>query len=212
MRKFVFRLVCLAALPVFLLVTAGAAQQRPATPDRKVIPLNIAVVDMDSIGEKATAVKGLRRQMASYRQKFQSQIQKEEQELRNADQELARKRAILSPEAFNAERQKFVAKVQTLGRKVDGLKRELARSESTAMLEVKKALSTIIADVAKELKLAIILRRQTTVLVSNSLDITAIVLARFDKAMPSVKVPEPNPQAASRKPTPGKPPLTPGKK
>jgi hypothetical protein len=80
------------------------------------------------------------------------------------------------------------------------------------MREVKKALGVIIEDVAKELKLNIILRRQTTVLVSNSLDITAIVLARFDKAMPSVKVPEPKPQVASRKPTPGKRPLTPGKK
>jgi hypothetical protein len=68
--KFVFRLVCLTALPLFLLVTAGAAQQRPATPDRKVIPVNIAVVDMDAIGKKATAVKGLRRQMASYRKNF----------------------------------------------------------------------------------------------------------------------------------------------
>lgn len=212
MIKFVFRLVCLTALPLFLLVTAGAAQQRPATPDRKVIPVNIAVVDMDAIGKKATAVKGLRRQMASYRKKFQSEIQKEEQELRNADQALARQRAILSPEAFNTERQKFVQKVQTLGRKVDGLKRELARSESTAMLTVKKALSKIIADVAKELKLAIILRRQTTVLVSNALDITPIVLKRFDKAMPNVKVPAPTPRATNRKPTPGKRPLAPGKK
>ncbi len=212
MIKFVFRLVCLTVLSLFLLVTTGAAQQQPAPADRKVVPMNIAVVDMDAIGEKATAVIGLRRQMASYRKKFQIQIQKEEQELRNADQALARQRAILSPEAFNTERQKFVQKVQTLGRKVDGLKRELARSESTAMLAVKKALSTIIADVAKELNLTMILRRQTTVLVSNALDITPIVLKRFDKVMPSVKVPEPNPQATNSNPTPGKRPLAPGKK
>ena len=60
-----------------------------------------------------------------------------------------------------------------------------------AVLEAEGTLRKIIADFAKENSIALVLRSDTIVFHNKAMDMTAIVLARLDKAVPSVKVPQP---------------------
>jgi Skp family chaperone for outer membrane proteins len=54
-----------------------------------------------------------------------------------------------------------------------------------------KALKKIIADFAQEQSIALVLRSDTIVFYAKAMDMTSIVLARLDKALPSVKVAQP---------------------
>lgn len=179
-----------ASMLVFSHSMPANAQQAAAGAN---IAVKVAVVDMDAIQQKAKAVKSIRDQIAKYHGTLQTQIQSEEQSLRTAEQELARQRTILSAEAFNVERQKLGQRVQSFGRKVDFLKRELIRIENQSMVEVQNALQKVVTTAANEFKYTLVLRKDQTML-SEAHDVTPMVIERLDKALPSVKVPAPSPE------------------
>lgn len=200
------RLAILALVSVLVFSISAQAQQASGTN----AAIKVAVIDMDEITQKAKAVKGIRDQIAKYRTTLQTQIQSEEQALRTADQELARQRTILSPEAFNVERQKLGQRVQAFGRKVDHLKREFIRIENQSMGEVQIALSKVVTAAADEFKYTLILRKDQTMLAAKSHDVTPMIIERLDKALPTVKVPAPVPEPPAEAPAaegPGAPRL-----
>lgn len=172
-----------------------AAAQKKTPPAEPIalgdVPLRIGIIDMDAIRRDANAAKDIRDQINKYRQTFQAEIQKEEDELRNANQELARQRSIISPEAFAAERKKFEERLGEVGRLLEHRKQELERTHGEALGTVNKVLQEIVVEVANEVSLTLVLRRDQTVLSAKALEITDDVLQRLNKKMPSLKVAAP---------------------
>ena len=165
-------MVLFAALP-------AAAQDKP---------INLAIIDIDAIRLHAAVVKDIRSQIVEFRKIFQAIIQKEEEALRNANQELARKRAILSPEAFAEERRKFEERLAEVQRMVQTRKQDLDKAQGDAMSKVEGILNGIVLEMAKEKGLDLILRKNQTVLGAKSLHVTKEVLERLDKKLPSLKL------------------------
>lgn len=164
--------------------TAQSEQAGPALP-------GVAVIDMARIRGESLAIKDIARQIEEYRTSFRDEIQKEEEALREANKELNRQRSILSPEAFTEERLKFETKLAEVQRRVQELRRDLDKSRAGAMNELQGTLNRVVADLAKEQSLILIVRRDQTVLVATNLDITGLVLDRINKALPTIEVPEP---------------------
>jgi len=153
--------------------------------------LRIAILDLVAIRRQAAAVQDVNKQMGEFNKGFQDEVKKKEDALRAANQELAKKRAILAPEAFAQERRTFEQKVVDVQRKVQEHKRALGKSRADAMVVVENELNKIIEGIAKENNLHLVLRRDLTILVSRRLDITAEVLKRLNAALPNVKVAAP---------------------
>lgn len=151
----------------------------------------IAVIDMNRLRENSIAVKDIRRQLEDYRSTFRDEIQKEEQALLEANKELSRQRSILAPEAFAEERQKFESQLADVQRRVQELRRDFAVSERQAMETVQKQMESIVEEIASENRIALVLRRDQTVMVIDAMDITGLVLDRVNKALPTVSVPKP---------------------
>ena len=151
-------------------------------------PIKIAIIDIDAIRLHAAVVKDIRSQIVKFRKVYQATIQKEEEELRNANQELARKRAILSPEAFSEERRKFERRLADVQRMVQARKQDLDKAQGDAMSKVEGILNGIVLEMAKEKGFDLILRKSQTVLGAKSLHITKEVLKRLDKKLPSLKL------------------------
>ena len=152
--------------------------------------VNLAVIDIEEIRRQASVVKDIRRQIGKFRKAFQADIQKEEEELRNADRELARKRTILTPDAFAEERRKFQQRVIEVQRLVQKRKQKLDKTLIDAMRKVEVTLNEIVTEIAKEKKLNLILRKEQTVLFAPGLSITQKVLQKVEKKLPTLKIPD----------------------
>lgn len=178
-----------------MLFSFDAVAQQTAAPapaegaDR---PLKIIVLNLDEIRRKAAVVKNIRDQIADYRKGFQAGIQKEEDALRTANQELAKKRTILSPEAFAKERRQFEQRVVGVQKLVQKRKRQLDQAQVEAMFKVEEQLNKIISDIAQARQASIVLRRNQTILVARDIDVTVEVLDRLNKELTQVPVKKPS--------------------
>jgi outer membrane protein len=186
----------------------GAQQAAPQSGPNRVI-VNMAVLDIALLRQNAKVFKSLREQVGKIGQSFQTDLQKEQQALQTSQQELDRQRTILAPDAFARERDKWQQQYQALGRKVEQLNQEMVKIEGEANREVENSLKKIVEQIAEEYQLALIFRKEQTVLSANQLDLTPMVLERLDKTMPTVKVGKPNlnPPTAQGK-APAKPPAS----
>ena len=118
-------------------------------------------------------------------------IEKEEKELREANQEMAKKRTILTPEAFSQERKKFEQRVVAVQRLVQQRKQELRKVQEEAMIKVEIKINEIIATMATKQNIDLVLKRSQTIMVDRSLEITKDVLEQLDKAMPKLRITKP---------------------
>jgi len=181
----------------FFVLTAlfsfGVQAQQTAAPEQKAErPLRVIVLNLDEIRRNALVVKNIRDQIAEFRKGFQAGIQKEEDALRTANQELAKKRTILSPEAFAKERRQFEQRVVGVQKLVQKRKRQLDQAQVEAMFKVEEQLNKIISDIAQQRKASIVLRRNQTILVARDIDVTAEVLDRLNKELTQVAVKKPS--------------------
>ena len=180
--KFLLSFVCVG----FLLFNQHLKAQT-APPKANIIE-NLAVLNIVAIRNKAAVIQDINQQITKHQNEVRQGIRKEEEVLRLANQDLAKKRAILAPEAYNEERRKFeqdFVKVQQL---VQQKKQSLNKAKATALGKVEKILNEIIANIAKERGYSIILRSDQTILSSRKLDITGEVLQRLNKKISSMTV------------------------
>jgi outer membrane protein len=167
-------------------VSHSALAQEPTK-----ILVKFAVINMEKIRREASAVTDINEQIKNFRIAFQADVKKEEDELRAANEELARQRAILSTEAFAEERRKFEQRLAAVQRSVQKRKQELDKAQTGALIKVRETLHKIVLELANEESLTLIFRKNQTVLVAKPLEITDEVMARLNKALPTVKVEKP---------------------
>jgi outer membrane protein len=178
----------------FLYSGSAVAQQSKTAPPASgtEAPLRVIVMSIENIRRNSVAVKNIREQIAGYRKEFQAGIQKEESALRSANQELAKKRTILSPEAFAKERRQFEQRVIGVQKLVQKRKRQLDQAQVESMVKVEERMNQIVANIAQSRNASLVLRRAQTVLVARGLDVTAEVLARLNKELVDVPVKKPS--------------------
>ena len=159
----------------------------------KIVPVRIplGVLDVQAILREAAAVKDIRGQITKYGTDFEKEIEKKRGDLRKANQELARQRTILSPETFAEKRREFEQQVVKVQRLVQKRQRELDKSRKIAMDTVNKAYIEIVAKLADERNLAMIIRKNQTAYSVGTLDLTKTVLDLLNNKLPKVKVAQP---------------------
>lgn len=196
MKRFTLITACALAALAVVAQPAVAADPTPsaqdAQKDKKKAAFRIAVLDVDVIERNAAAIKAIQKQLSGYRKEFESEIQKEEESLRTANQELARKRNLLSEEAFAEERRKFEKRVVDLQLLVRVRKQELERVRVEAYDKVQKKVNEVVSKLADETGITLILDMKAVVYGHmDSLNATPEVLKRLDKEMASVGVTKP---------------------
>lgn len=171
------------AMAAAVAVAPAIAQEQPTLP--------IGIVDMAKVRQDSSALRSIADQVNLYRNAFQKDIQDEEASLRDANQELSRQRSILSPEAFEDARREFETRVADVQRTVQQRKAELEKVREAAMRELHRALNTVIAEIAQERGLILVLPRDQTILSATSLEITNEVTERLNVQLPDVAVSQP---------------------
>lgn len=150
--------------------------------------VRFAVINLQKVLREAAATKTIRPQIENLKKSYEKQFKKFEKELRATDQDLQKQRSILSPEAYTSKRKAFKQRVNSLQREVQTVQRLLDRAGRNALGKVHRAFDEIRTQVAKEKSLHFIFPRSGLLHVDPRFDITADVLKRLNKRLPSVKV------------------------
>lgn len=152
------------------------------------VPLSIAILDVELVLRSAEAVRDIRSKLRKSMDAFRADTQKEEEEIRKAQQELAGKHSVLAAEDYEKERRRLEERLTAAQVKVQQLRRSLDQAQTQAMGQVQGALNGIVAEIANEKSLTLILRKDQAVLVATQLEITDEVLRRLNNQLPSVEV------------------------
>lgn len=192
------KLLSIAAL-VGIAITAGfsghaAAQTsgNEGASEPKGVFVKVGIIDIEGVRANSMAIKTIREQINKFRGAIQADIQREETELRKANEELARKRTILAPDAFDAERAKFEQKLVSLQKKVQGSKQSMSKVQAESIKKVDLAIFQVIEGIIKSDNYTLILNKSATVAVAKALDLSQRVLADLNAKLPSVKVTDPS--------------------
>ena len=193
-----FKLLFAALIGISVLSQPVLAQETPPAKGKtgvknKIVPVRIplGVLDVQAILREAAAVKDIRGQITKYGTDFEKEIEKKRGDLRKANQELARQRTILSPEAFAEKRREFEQQVVKVQHLVQKRQRDLDKSRKIAMDTVNKAYIEIVAKLADERNLAMIIRKNQTAYSVGTLDLTKTVLDLLNNKLPKVKIAQP---------------------
>lgn len=148
---------------------------------------SIAILDVPRILQEAAAIKAIDEAYRSGLKSYATDTKAEEEELRRAEEELRRKQIVLSPEAFDTERNKLQGRVARAMELVQERKRSLDLARQQGIGQVQAVLNRVVTEIANERDLTLILRKEQTVLVATHLEITDEVLRRLNAELPSVE-------------------------
>jgi len=160
-----------------------AEKKKPAD-----IDLVILVVDVPAILARAKAAQDIKQQLESRRKDYQEEIAKREEELKNAQRELEKQRTILSNDAFEQKQEKFRQDLAEVQRGVQQRKAVLERAFTKSMNELRKAVVSVVAEIAQRESANLVISNQQVVLVDTSLDVTEEVLKNLDEKVPSATI------------------------
>ncbi len=193
--------------------TAFAADPAPAAataaPAAKsgLPPVVVALFDKEGLFRESSAGKDFRKQLDELRNKFQGDLSRRQEDLRKKEGDLRNRQAIMSAEAFEAERKKFEEDVTQAQSTFEEKQREIQGAIARAEEEITKATTPILAELMRQ-KGATLLFDKAFVLISvNEFDITADVIKKLDVSLPKVKLelkPMPKPAQAGAAPAPAK--------
>ncbi len=159
----------------------------PALPVRaQQPPIVIAVLGIQEIMRDSAASQGVQAEAQKREAARRAEVEKRENALLAADQQLAQQRSSLSQDDFVKKRNELAqqaVEVRKYAQTQQGMIAEMARKGEA---EIRKALVQIVAEIAKEKGITVVLSKASLALYPDEFDITAEALKRLNAKLPSV--------------------------
>ncbi|MDE1147730.1 MAG: OmpH family outer membrane protein [Azospirillaceae bacterium] len=170
-----------------------ASPSKPAAPAADAQPAkgvtSIAVVDVQFLLEKCSAMQSVKQQDAIQTQKFQAELSQQEQMLRQAEKDLASQRTKLGQEDFDAKRKDFEQQVAEVQRRTQERRRQLDNAFAAASAQLRDSMVHVVGDVARENGYTLVIPRSNIIyMADDGLDITNTVLLRLNATLPQITV------------------------
>jgi Skp family chaperone for outer membrane proteins len=187
------RKLCFGLAAVIFTLAIGPASAAPAKSTAAAATADaptarILLVDSQEILRDSLAAKDIRRQIDSYRTRFQGEINTQEEGLRKDEAELKRQRAVLSADAFEDKRRGFEEKVTGVQRGIQERNQRLERALNQATDSLRRSLAPIFADIMKARGANLLLDQNQVLVGAVEMDVTKEAIRRLDQKLPSVKV------------------------
>lgn len=177
MNTHVFRFMIVFSF-LALIISAPARAESPM----------IAVVNIQQVMKDSTAAQAARQQLQGKQKEFQDQINQKEKELQKEDQELAKQRSLMDDEAFKKRIAAFQQKAAGVQKEVREKRQTFTKAYENAIAQLHSKVTGIISELAKERGFKAAIPASQVLYYDSSLDISAEVLARLNKQMPSLTV------------------------
>jgi Skp family chaperone for outer membrane proteins len=149
-------------------------------------PIHIAFIDVQLILRETDAAKALRSRIEAEQFSYQSELAKRENALRAASEQLSTERDGLPEADYVRRRQEIDEQVAELRRESQQRKRELEQDYNAGMDRLRATMVQVVADIAGERDVSLILNKAAVVLGATELDLTNEVVDRINAVLPTV--------------------------
>lgn len=147
----------------------------------------IGVVEQATL-DKSEALKSIVEQVEKKRTEVQEEMKRYETELKAQDKKLAEEQKNLSEKEFAEKRQAFDKRVREIQEKVEVRRAQMELAVEEAKKKVYESFLKVADEVKKEVGANIIIYKETVVTAEKVFDLTASVLEKLNKALPTVPV------------------------
>lgn len=172
-------------LTVFMLcfgMMSGVSAQTNEGVDPQRFAINrIGVIDLGKVLREAKATDKVRVLLDEKRTEFQQDFSAKEAILLAKEKELKSKQNIITKTAYEDEVRNFQAEVTEVQREIQQKRQSIDNAFQQAQDTLRELATTITADMAKELSLALVLNRDQVLIFRNQLDLTEMVLDRLNE-------------------------------
>ena len=148
----------------------------------------VAVLDIDKIVKESKAMKYIQNRLSKQQDKYQKLVTKKQQKLEKEQKKLEGKKSVLSKEKFQKEVTIFEGKVDELKEYVDRKQNNLKKASLDAMSKVNEAVKEIVAQIAKENDIDIIIQANEALYFKDNMDISEEVLTKLNKKISKVAI------------------------
>jgi Skp family chaperone for outer membrane proteins len=172
--------------------TTPAAPAAPAAAPAQSIPVVVGILDTEAVVLGSSAGKSLTTQANAQLKALQDATQKQEDALIAKVKQLETLRRANPPqvteEQYGQQRQALVAQDDQLRSNFEKNKEALDQKVEKARQSLLQAATKVIQDIAKQRGLTLIIARNSAPLFPEQWNITPDVVARLNKALPSIKL------------------------
>lgn len=150
--------------------------------------IRIGVVDVERILAQSAAGKSIEKQLSVRRESFQKEFSARENNLMASQKNLIARKNELSNEEFAQQRKSFENQLLETRNLFKKRRRAIDKGLSTALINLRKHLVELTAEVADDKKLTVVLTRDSVVIVEKNMDITEEVLLRLNAKVPQINL------------------------
>lgn len=161
---------------------------RRSSPQEADSGLRIAILDFSRIHQQSMAIQVIDTAYRAAIRAYAEDAKERETDLRAAEEALRLQEAEMAPEDYRQERALLQSRMARAMELVQERKRTLDLARQDGLNKVQVALNDIVTEMATEMQLSLILRKEQTVLVAVDYEITDEVLQRLNDRLPSVEV------------------------
>lgn len=192
--------------------TTAVAQPKPAAPAPAAAPAGkapqavIIFLDRSAVLRDSAAGKSMYVQVEALAKKLETDFSPENKKLQADVQALQGQAAVLSADARAQKVKEIEGRRVALQKKLQDRQASIQQGLANSRTQVEKALGPILEKIMIERNANLLLDRGLVVLGSTQLDVTKIVVARLNAALPKVTVTPVAPKAVAKPPAaPAKP-------
>ncbi len=141
----------------------------------------VAVVNIDKVLRDAKATERVRALLDEKREEFQNDFATREASLLRIERELQSKRTILSEEAYRAEVAQFQNEVASIQKEIQFKRQALDKAFQEAQDEIRTLATEIVAELARNQRLDIVINKNSALVFRQDLDITKVVITQLNE-------------------------------
>ena len=167
-----------------------SAQTTTASPDTtpSMEVRRIGLADLNGVLRAADANVKVRELLDVQRQKFQSEFSKVEAELQQTERDLMSKRELLSAEEYDKQIKVFQARVTRLQQDIQKKRQSIDNAYQKAQSDIRAEAISVITEIASELQLDLVLKRNSSLIFLPHLNISEEVLKRLNERTKNARI------------------------
>ncbi len=159
-----------------------------APPSQSMDVQRIGLADLNGILRAVDANKKVRELLDAQRQKFQNEFSVVEAELQQTERDLMSKRELLSADEYDKQIKAFQQRVTQLQQDIQRKRQAIDNAYQKAQSDIRSEALSIIAEIAREMKLDLVLNRDSSLIFLPHLNISDEVLTRLNERTKNARI------------------------
>ena len=148
----------------------------------------IGLADLNGILRAADANRKVRELLDTQRQKFQDESSVVEAELQQTERDLMSKRELLSADEYDKQIKAFQRRVTQLQKDIQRKRQAIDNAYQKAQTDIRSEALSIITEIARDMKLDLVLNRDSSLIFLPHLNISDEVLTRLNERTKNARI------------------------